>query len=333
MKSLVTGASGFIGSYLTRALVSAGDQVRVLIRPLSDCSYLPDSVERCLGDLTDAASLADTVTGADRVFHCGAVVSDWGDPTEFRKANVMGTRYLVQESLKAGVVKFVHVSSTDVYGHPDFPAVEDAAFRYRGWPYGDTKIDAENVVWDAATRGLPVTVIRPATVYGPRAAVIKEIISLLKRSEMVLIGRGDADAGLCYVDNLTDALVLSGNPTLGRGRAYNIADGLGVTWKQLVDSLADTAGLSRANRSIPRSFAYGLGWILEQWGGLRKSSRRPLLTRMSVELLGTSQNFPADRAREELGWTPKISFEEGLRKMEEWIKILVNDVRLNRTDS
>jgi nucleoside-diphosphate-sugar epimerase len=272
----------------------------------------------------------EAVRGVDRIFHGAAVVSDWGDPEVFQKTNVYGTELLLRAALEVGVKKFVHISTTDVYGYPGYVVNEDAPFRYRGWPYGDTKIDAERLVWEYVRRGLSATVLRPASVYGPRAPIVAEIARLLKRREMVFIGSGNRDAGLCHVDNLTAALLRAGRPAHGVGRAYNIEDGLGVTWKEFTDRLATMLGCEAVRTCIPRRVAYCAGWALESWGRIWKRSSRPLLTRMSVELLGTAQNFSNHRVRNELNWEPVVGFDAGMTRMQEWLHSL--DTGAAKTD-
>jgi nucleoside-diphosphate-sugar epimerase len=321
MKSLVTGATGFIGSHLAQALVAAGDEVRALVRPTSDTRRLAAlPVELCVGDLTDPASLRRAVAGVARVFHCAAVVFDWGDPAIFDAANVDGTRHLLASALETGVAKFVHVSSTEVYGYPDYPVAEDAPYRYRGWSYCDTKIEAEKQAWAFARRGLPLTILRPATVYGPRSATILEFVALLKGGQMMLIAGGRKNAGLVYVDNLSDALLLAGKPEAGLGRAYNLTDGLDVTWAQFTNELATMLGRGQVRRSLPRGLAYAAACLLEGWGRARKQSSRPLLTRMAVEFVGTRQDFDNQRVRQELGWRPRVDFAEGMRRVESWLQ-------------
>lgn len=294
-----------------------------MVRTTSNLLHLASPhIERCVGDVTEPSSLRRAVTGIDRVFHCAAVVSDWGDPAVFRAVNVTGTRLLLDAAFSAGVKKFIHISTTDVYGHPGHMVTEDAPYRYRGWPYGDTKIDAEKLAWEYAGRGLPLTVIRPATVYGPRAVIVTEIAKLLKQREMVFIGKGDINAGLCHVDNLVAALLLAGRPEAGLGRAYNLVDGLNVTWGEFTNRLAAILELDPVRRWIPRRLAYIAGWTLESWGRVWKQSSRPLLTRMSVELLGTPQSFSNERARRDLGWEPTVGLDEAMQRMQPWIQSL-----------
>jgi nucleoside-diphosphate-sugar epimerase len=287
VKSLVTGATGFIGSHLVEALQAAGDQVRALVRPTSDTQYLERlGVERCIGDLTDPPSLARAVEDEDRVFHCGAVSTDW-DP--------LGVSYAVN--------------------------VEGTAALAEGWPYCDTKIEAEKRIWEYHQQGLPVTVLRPATVYGPRCRILViEIVETLRSGQMMLLDRGRKTAGLCYVTDLTDLMLQVGQAEVGLGRVYNVADGAETTWAEFINGLAALMGLPPVRFSIPRRLAYSVGWLMEKWAGLRGAGHRPLLTRQAVETLGTHQGFSIDRARRELGFEPKVFLEEGLRLTGEWLR-------------
>jgi nucleoside-diphosphate-sugar epimerase len=320
MRSLVTGASGFIGGHLTRALIANGSEVRVLVRPTSKTHNLHDiPVDFCVGELSDPASLHRAVTNVDCVFHCAAVVWDWGDPAVFRAANVDGTELLLKAAMDANVGKFVHVSSTEIYGHPDFPATEDAPYRYRGWQYCDTKIEAEKLAWRYYHRGLPLTVVRPATVYGPRSSTIVELVKLLQDGQMWLVAGGRKNAGLVYVENLCDLLSLCGEPEAGLGRAYNVTDGLDITWAQWINGFAQMMGKGTVRRSLPRNLAYAVGWALERWGRTRKQASRPWVTRMTVEFTGTDQGFPNDRAQRELGWRPRVGYSLGMNRVRAWL--------------
>jgi nucleoside-diphosphate-sugar epimerase len=302
--------------------VAAGDQVRALVRPTSDTGHLEQlAVERVVGDLTDPASLEPAVEGVDCVYHCGAVVTDWDPMGVSRPVNVEGTAALAGAALEAGVGKFVYVSTTEVYGHPDARVPEDAPYRYRGWPYCDTKIDAEKKVWEAHRRGLPVTVLRPATVYGPRSeSVVIEFVHLLRSGQMLLIDGGRKTAGLCYVTDLVDLAIQAGQPEAGEGRAYNVADGAPTTWAEFVNGLARLLGLPPVRFSLPRRVAYPLGWLMERWAALRGAGHRPLLTRMAVEFVGTHQGFDVVRARREMGFEPRVLLEEGLCRVGEWLE-------------
>ena len=244
--NLVTGASGFLGSHLAEALVARGERVRALVRPTSQIAHLQSlGVELAYGDLTDEHSLRRALEGIERVYHCAALVADWGASwAAFRAANVTGLRSLLDAASAVGVRRFVHVSTSDVYGYPDHPVDETAPYRLRGWPYGDTKIAGEQLVWAYYhEHGLPITVVRPVTVYGPRSIpFVVEIVALLRRGSMAYIGGGRKPAGLGYVTNVVDLLLRAADSERSLGQAYNASDGSNVTWRQYVGRLAEIVG-------------------------------------------------------------------------------------------
>jgi nucleoside-diphosphate-sugar epimerase len=297
--------------------------VRALVRPSSKTEHLESlGVELVHGDLDDVQSLRAAAQGMERVYHCAALAADWGAWEAFRAANVSGVSNLLQAALGAGVKKFVHVSTTDVYGHPDYPADETAPHRLRGWQYGDTKIQGEQVVWDFYRQhGLPITVVRPVNIYGPRSTTfVLEIVELLKSGSMMHIGQGRKPAGLTYVTNVVDVLIRAADSDNSVGQAYNACDGSDVTWRQYVNRLADVVGAPRPRVVLPYRLAYLAAWAMEKTYGALRIKSRPLLTRMVVELFSTHQGFPIDKARRELGYEPQVDFDEGLRRVQDWLR-------------
>jgi ornithine--oxo-acid transaminase len=325
---LVTGASGFIGGHLAERLVQDGYQVRCLVRPSSDTSLLDQlDVEIAEGDLTSPASLDRAAEGCSHVLHCGALVSDWATPKEIAEINVEGTRKLLKACVKASVERFVHFSTTDVYGYPSGAAVEEtyAGTRFRNW-YSQTKRAAEAEVW--RVQGIETVVLRPATVYGPRSKeVVGEIARAMRNGNMLLIDRGRAVAGLCYVDNLVDVALLALHHDDAPGHAFNATDGLPVTWKEFTEGLAEGLGCSPARWSMPYWMASGIGFSLEQ--GYRALHRvtnlttQPLLSRQAVHVLGRDQDFSNRKAREVLGWEPRVDYPSGLSATVQWLREVV----------
>jgi nucleoside-diphosphate-sugar epimerase len=257
----------------------------------------------------------------ERVYHCAALASDWGTWDAFRAANVTGVRNLLEATLESDVTRFLHVSTTDVYGHPDYPADESAPHRTRGWPYGDTKVEGERLVWECQRQhGLPVTVVRPVNIYGPQStSFVLEIVELLKSGSMVHIGRAGKPAGLAYVANVVDLMLKAAQNEASVGQAYNASDGSDVTWRQYVDRLAEIVGVPKPRLVIPYRVAYLVGWAMEGIYGALRLKSRPLLTRMAVELFGTDQGFLVDKARRELGYEPQVDVDEGMRRVEAWL--------------
>jgi nucleoside-diphosphate-sugar epimerase len=326
---LITGATGFIGGHLVRRLIGDGRRVRCLVRSGSDGAPLAElGAELVEGDLTEARSLARAVVGCDLVVHCAAMVSDWGTVAEIERVNVAGTRDLAAAAASASVRRFVQVSSTDVYGHPGGAPVEEGragATPPRNW-YARTKLAAEGEVRRvAAGSGMEVVIVRPATVYGPGSvAVVGEIADALRGGNMLLVDGGRALAGLCFVENLIDLLLLAFERDEAAGEAFNVDDGLDVTWRRFVDDLAAGLGVRPARWSVPYRLAIALAVALEE--GYRIVRRttglrtRPLLSRQAVEVLGRPQSFSNRKARALLDWAPRVGYEDGLDATLRWLE-------------
>jgi ornithine--oxo-acid transaminase len=325
---LVTGASGFIGGHLAARLVRDGYQVRCLVRPTSDTAALQRlGVEIATGDLTMPQTLARVAEGCRYVFHCGAMVSDWATPKEVEAVNVVGTRNLLDACAQASVERFLHFSSSDVYGYPGGIEVDEThgTSGFRNW-YAQTKRDAEGEVQRAGAGGRFETVIlRPATVYGPGSReVVLEIARALRRRQMLLIDHGRAVAGLCFIDNLLDAALIAVAHEQAAGQAFNVTDGLDVTWRQFAAGLADGLGCARPRLSLPYRVAESVGFSLEH--GYRVLHRRtglttrPLLSRQAVQVMGTDQSFSSHKARELLGWEPRVDYAAGLAATVDWLR-------------
>jgi acetylornithine/succinyldiaminopimelate/putrescine aminotransferase/nucleoside-diphosphate-sugar epimerase len=324
---LITGASGFIGGHLAERLVGQGRPVRCLVRATSDISLLEAlGVEIVVGDLTDARSVSHAARGCGYFFHCGALVSDWATVREIKRINVEGTRNVVDAALDAGVERLVHFSSTDIYGYPGGRAIDEThvATRFSNW-YSRTKLLAETEVRRAErARGMEAVILRPATVYGPRSTdVVGEIARAIRGGNMLLVDGGRAIAGLCYVGNLIDAATLALEHDAAPGQAFNVTDGLDVTWRQFTTGLAEGLGCSEVRWSLPYWAANGLGFSLEHGYRLLRAATRlstsPLLSRQAVHVMGEDQDFSNRKARERLGWEPKVDYRSGLDATVGWL--------------
>lgn len=325
---LITGATGFIGGRLAERLTREGYAVRCLVRASSDTSRLETlDVQISVGDLTQPKSLTPAVAGAQLVFHCGALVSDWATKEEIAAINVQGTRSLLDACRESSVQRFIHLSSTDVYGYPSGAQIEESytSTHFRNW-YAQTKLEAEAEVRHAhATAALETVILRPATVYGPGSIdVVGEIARALRARQMLLIDRGRALAGLCYVENLIDALILAARHAAAPGHAFNVSDGLDITWKRFTDDLAEGLGCPPARWSLPYPLASTIGLLLEcgyrllhRSTGLRTA---PLLSRQAVQVLGCNQDFSNRKTRELLGWEPRVDYASGLAATLAWLR-------------
>ncbi|MFZ0089863.1 MAG: aminotransferase class III-fold pyridoxal phosphate-dependent enzyme [Solirubrobacteraceae bacterium] len=324
---LVTGATGFIGGHLAQRLVQEGHQVRCLARSTSDTSLLETlDVEIADGDLTSPRSLARAAAGCGYVLHCGALVSDWATTDEITRVNVAGTTNVLRASVDASVRRFVHFSTTDIYGYPGGVAIGEShrASRFANW-YAETKRAAEAEVCRARRgHGLDAVILRPSTVYGPRCTeVVGDISRAIRNGNMLLVDHGRAIAGLCYVDNLIDAAIVALGHHAASGEAFNVSDGLDVTWKQFTDGLAAGLGCPEVRWSLPYWMAHGIGFSLEHgYRLLRRTTRLhtpPLLSRQAVHVLGRNQDFSNRKARELLGWEPRVGYAAGLEATLAWL--------------
>jgi nucleoside-diphosphate-sugar epimerase len=191
-----------------------------------------------------------------------------------------------------------------------------------GLPYNRTKIQGEKAVWRAhREHGLPVTVVRPATIYGPRGKdFVVEIANMLRQRMMLLIDGGRARGGFTYVDSVAQAMMDAAASSKAGGRAYNISDGTGTTWREYTNALADALDYKRPWLALPFPMALALGAAMEVPFRLLKAKSRPLLTRHAVHLLGQNQEFPAARAREDFGFAPRVAFADGIARSAAWVR-------------
>jgi nucleoside-diphosphate-sugar epimerase len=322
---LITGASGFLGGRLAQLLARrfpAHDLV-LLARPASRLAHL-DGLKRriVVGDLGEPNALDEALMGVTRVFHCAACSTDWAPRRTYERANVEGTRNLVTAALRCPTLdRFVHVSTTDVYGYPAVPCDETTPAHDAGLPYNQTKILAEEAVWRAhREHGLPVTIVRPATIYGPRGKDFTiEIATLLRQRLMATLNGGRATGGFAYVDNVADAMIAASSHPGALGQAFNLSDGTNATWAEYLSLFAEALGTRRPWIDLSLPVADRFAGVLEGVHRLLRLPGRPLLTRHAVKLLGMDQEFPAAKARAVFGFEPKVSLEDGIAHSVAWL--------------
>ena len=173
--------------------------------------------------------------------------------------------------------------------------------------------------------GLETVILRPATVYGPGSEdVIGEIAKALRNGSMLLVDHGKPVAGLCYVENVADAVLLAMQSANAPGEAFNVTDGLAITWRAFTDDLARGLGCRPARWSVPYPLSAALALVLED--GYRLLRRvtglhtPPLLSRQAVGVLGRNQDFANTLLRERLGWEPRVDYPSGLAATVAWLR-------------
>lgn len=332
----VTGAAGFIGRHVVAELLrtDADTEVRALLLPGERLpeAWLRDEakyrVEVVRGDVTDASTLTPLLDGARTVIHLAAVVTDWAPWKHYRRVTVEGTRRVLS-GLPAGT-RVVLASSIVVYGHRlgRRRCSEDVAFGRPRGHYSRAKQQQERLARRLCReRELDLTVVRPANVYGPGSRPwVEMVLPLLARGDVTLLGGGDHDAGLVHVENLADLLVRVAASPRAVGATYNAADGEGVTWKRYFGDLAEAVG-APPPRSIPRAFAAPAGRLFELLWRLRNARHRPPITREAVQLTARGLDLPTDRARADLGWTPRLSYDDAIRELQRSVRAMSSNLR------
>ena len=301
-----------------------GEEVVILARTTSNLSHLSSIPVRVVrGDLSNIAALRESVQQVTTIFHCAACSTDWAPRHTYLEANVVGTQNLIAAAQQAPRLnRFVHVSTTDIYGYPQIPCTEEHSFVDAGLPYNQTKGLGEAAVWKAyQDHGIPITIVRPATIYGPRGKdFTQEIAMLLRQRLMAYIDAGTAPGGFTYVDSVVQAMLDAAASAHTIGQAYNISGGTAATWEQYATLFAEQLGVKPPWISLPFSAAMTLARILETAHGCLRLRGRPLLTRHAVYLLARNQEFPIGKAKSDFGYSPEISLEEGIRRSVAWLK-------------
>jgi len=331
MRSLVTGASGFVGLALVRRLLADGDQVRALTAPgdrrLSELRGLDvdGRLEVVEADVTDDAAVAPRLAGVERVFHVAALVHGTQPWARFRAVNVGGTQRVARAAQAAGVARFVHVSTSDVFGLPRRQETFTEASPYGYWqePYPDTKVDAERWLWQfARASGLPLSVIYPCWVYGPGDQALFPGFAQAIRDGLLVLWQPDTRLAWVHVENLVDAIVLAGSDPRARGEGYLVHDDAdGPTLEQVCARLAEIIGTPTTPRYVPYAVALTAAAAAQlAWRTLRRPGAPPILTN-DVKSFGHRFRFSNAKLRA-LGWTPRIGIQEGMQQALDYFRTL-----------
>ncbi len=325
MKVLVTGGSSLIGAGVVAALVRRGDEVVVQQRSRSAAVSALD-VRQALGDIRDPDAVRSAADGCDAIVHLAARVGVVGPWEEYRSINVDGTRNVLDAARGLDVGRIVHVSSPSV-AHGGEPIVgggadEPVLGRRRAF-YPESKAMAELDALGAADDDLGVVAIRPHLVWGPEdTQLVGRIVERAATGRLALVGGGRALVDTTYIDNAADALVAALDAVAPgarcSGRAYVVSNGEPRTIRELVEGICRAAGVPFAPKTVPLSVGRSLGSVVERAWPLLHRGGEPPLTRFLAEQLGTAHWFDPRPARDDLGWTPSVTIDDGLARLAAW---------------
>jgi 2-alkyl-3-oxoalkanoate reductase len=321
---LVTGATGFLGSYVTDLLLASGERPRVLIRPgESPAAFAGKRIDVRRGDIRDRTALEAALSGVDRVLHCAARTGPWGPVAEYQRTNVRALETLVRTAMAAGVRRVVHVSSITVHGNDlRGSADENAPLREEPNPYSRSKVAGERLLRRMIREeGAPVTIVRPGWIYGPRdGASFARIVRMVETRRMVTLGGGQNHLPLIYARDAAMGVVLAGEADQAVGRSYLLVNDEPVTQRDFIGAIAAQLGVPAPTRQVPYDLGLALGALAESVGRVARRQQPPPVMRYGMQLLGGENHFRITRARRELGFAPLVDLAEGVRRGVEWYR-------------
>lgn len=315
---LVTGATGFLGGALARQLAGMGVFVRAFIRRPGRDAHLTgiDRIHLVTGDLTNQASLMAAAEGCDTVFHVAAALG--GSLEQQQRVNIDGSRHVMEAAAAAQVRRVVHVSTISVYGYHHISDVTELTpMRPAFDPYSRTKAAAEDVVREVSARhALPVSIIRPGMIYGPRSrAWTAGIFRIARRRPTLFIGDGSGSAYPIFVDDVVALTILLAVHPHAAGEVFNCTPDPSPTWREFVGHYAALAGHDRWF-DLPPSVFRPIAWLAGRFSP-SDSLYRDLPTLLPFLL--TQRTYRMDKARTLLGWQPQMSLAEGIQQCVPWL--------------
>lgn len=322
IRYLVTGASGFIGPYLVKRILSEGHFCRCLVRDPRKIELGPsDRLEIVKGDVTRPETLQGIADGIDRVLHLATLghMSNFKvAPEMFEAVNVAGTRHILQAALEAGVERVVHCSSVAAMGIcEDNPATEESACNPHH-PYGKSKLKGEEVVRAFAARGLPACILRFSMVYGPGDwRDMLKLTRMAKKGLFPRVGNRPKLTPLIHVQDAVEA-VLRAVEKGKSGETYLITNARSEPFDRLREMILEGLGIRRPALFVPEKLALGLATLAESI--FTRLGKVPPVSRKNIESTLADRVFSIEKARKELGFMPKVDPEEGIRETVRWYR-------------
>lgn len=307
---LITGAGGFIGSHLAEACVRTGAQTRAMVhynsagrRGWLDQSDLKDEMEIVASDIREVDSVRAALKGVDVVFHLAALIAipySYVSPSSYVSANIVGTLNILQESLRSGVSRVVHTSTSEVYGTAkQIPISEEHPLQGQS-PYSATKIGADKLAESFhRSFGLPISIVRPFNTYGPRQssrAVIPNIMTQALANEPIRVGNVAPTRDFNYVADTVRGFMINAGSEKTVGRVINLGAGKEISIGDLARTICSLVGRECQ--------------IIQEEQRIRPSGSE-------VDRL-LADNRLAD---ELLGWRPEVGLRDGLQKTLDWMRL------------
>lgn len=321
---LVTGGGGFLGKAIIKKLLGKNFFVKSFSRKYySELEQL--GVKQIQGDLQYLNQINAACKDCDLVFHVAAKPGIWGTWNEFYGINVTGTENVIKACKNNNISRLIYTSSPSVvFDGKDMEGVDENVpypDKYEGF-YPETKAIAEKIVIQQTSKKLKTIILRPHLIWGPEDNhVVPGIISRAKKLKKV--GRHDDLTDTIFIDNAADAHILAAeklkaNASLS-GNIYFISQDDPVSKWYMADKFLEAAGLSPIKGRVSAKTAYIAGAVFEFWYSLFRIKKDPPMTKFAAKELATSHWFNISKAKEDLGYEPKVSIEQGLKQLKQWL--------------
>ena len=325
VKALVTGGGGFLGNAIVRRLIDRGDDVRSLAR-----NFYPAleemGVEQIQGDISDFETAAKACKNRDIVFHVAAKPPPWGKYDDYYQTNVIGTQNIINSCLDQNISRLIYTSSPSVvFNGKDIEGADESMPYPKKFctDYSETKAIAEQSVVRAAHQELKTIILRPHEIWGPGDNhILPRLVA--RANTLKKIGNGKNLIDTIYIDDAADAHILAAdklqeNPNLS-GKIYFLSQGEPVLFWDIVNELLKAAGCNPVKKSVPFRIAWLAGALLEFIYKTLRLSGEPYITRFLAEGVSQSHWFDISAARKDLGYKPKVTTAQGLKRLEEWLR-------------
>jgi nucleoside-diphosphate-sugar epimerase len=317
-RALVTGGTGFLGRRLVERLLAQGREVTVLARnPAPDLEAR--GVRFVRGSLEDPAAVREACAGAGTVFHAAAKVGVWGRRDDFYRANVVGTRHVIDACRRAGAATLVFTSTPSVvYNGRDIAGADESLPLTRRCPspYPVTKAVAERDVLAANAPSLRTVALRPHLIFGPGDPhLVPRLLAAAGEGRLRIVGGGRNRVDMVHVENAVDAHLLAETAAAAAGRAYFITNGEPVVLWAWIDALLAALGRPKVGKRIPLAAALAAGAACEACWRLLRLKGEPPMTRFVAAELARDHWFDISAARRDLGYEPRVTMAAGTAEL------------------
>ncbi|UAL45110.1 NAD-dependent epimerase/dehydratase family protein [Shewanella inventionis] len=323
-KVFVTGAGGFLGFAICQRLRAAGIEVVGFAR--GDYPKLAMlGVDMHRGDISDFTSVKNAIQGCDMVFHVASKAGVWGSKQSYYSPNVDGANNIIKACKALNIHHLVYTSTPSVtFAGIDENGINESApyaSQYLNY-YGESKAIAEQNILAANSDSLKTTALRPHLIWGPNDPhLVPRVIERAKAGKLKLVGYQDKLVDTIYIDNAAYAHILAGVDLVyaakSAGKAYFLSNDQPITMAAMLNNILACADLPPVTKRVPAGVAYTAGVVLEAIYGLLNKTQEPIMTRFVARQLSTSHYFDISAAKQDLGYQPLISIEQGMQRLKQ----------------